>query len=70
MIGAIGEILEWGLAAVAGWRFLLSSSYRQAKRAEWKNESVFYVVWDVCGGLAGIAFSLLIFYLVYEALMH
>ena len=66
----MGEILEWALAAVAGWRFLLSSSYRNAKLADWKNENVLYMVWDVCGGLAGIGFSLLVIYLLYEAIQH
>ena len=70
MIGAIGEILEWGVAAVAGWRFLLSSSYRKEKLADWKNESVLYVLWDICGGLAGMTFSLLVLYLVYEAILR
>jgi len=70
MIGEIGEILEWGLAAFAGWRFLLSSSYRKSKRADWKNENAIYVVWDFCCGLAGIAFSLLIGYLSYEGIRY
>ena len=70
MIGALGEILEWGLAAVAGWRYLLSSSYRKAKHADWKYENSLYVVWDVCGGVAGVAFSLLLVYLVFETMMR
>jgi hypothetical protein len=70
MIGAIGEIFEWGLVAVAGWRFLLSSSYRKGKLADWKNEDVLYIVWDVCGGMAGVGFSFLIFYFIYEAIRH
>lgn len=64
----MGEILEWTLAAVAGRRFLLFSSYRSSKRADWKNVSLLYMVWDICGGLAGIGFSLLVIYLLYEAI--
>jgi hypothetical protein len=68
MIEAFGELLEWGLVAVAGWRFLLSPAFRKALRAEWKSEHPLYVVWDVCGGLAGIAISLLLVYLIYGAM--
>ena len=70
MIGAIGELLEWGVVAVAGWRFLLSPSYRKEKLTGWKNESVLYILWDICAALAGIAFNLLTLYLLYEAIFH
>jgi hypothetical protein len=70
MIAAIGEIVEWFIAAFAGWRYLLSPSYRKRKHGDWRNESALYVVWDVCCGLAGIAFSFLAIYLAFEAVMN
>jgi hypothetical protein len=42
MIGVIGETIEWILAALAGWRYLLSPKYRKAKHNDWKNEKVIY----------------------------
>jgi len=70
MIGALGEILEWMLVAVAGWRYLLSPKYRKAKHEDWKHEKAVYIVWDVFGGLAGIGFSILIGCLILRELIH
>jgi hypothetical protein len=70
MIGALGEIVEWMLVAVAGWRYLLSPKYRKAKNDDWKYEKAIYVVWDVCGGLAGIGFSILVVWLILRELIH
>lgn len=70
MIGVIGETIEWILAALAGWRYLLSPKYRKAKHNDWKNEKVIYIVWDFCCGLAGIAFSILVIYLIYRELAY
>jgi hypothetical protein len=68
MVGELGELFEWIRAAFAGWRFLFSPSYRKTKRNDWENEKTIYIVWDVFCGLAGIIFSLLIIYFVYEAI--
>ena len=60
----MGEFFEWLYAAFSGWRYLFSSSYRQKKNQEWKSEKVLYVIWDVICGLAGVAFSIMIIYVV------
>ncbi len=65
----MGEILEWGVVAVAGWRFLLSPSYRKARLSDWKSENVLYIVWDIIGGMVGMAISLLVLYFAYEAIV-
>jgi hypothetical protein len=70
MIGELGEIFEWLMAALVGWRYLLSPSYRKAKHNDWRNEKAIYIVWDVCGGLAGIIFSLLVIYLFYKKIIQ
>ena len=54
------EFIDWFRAAFAGWRFLFSPLYRAQTRERWRYERVWYVVWDVVCGLAGIAFSLLV----------
>ena len=69
MIGELGEFLDWIGAAFAGWRYLFSPSYRKCKNSEWKNEKTAYIVWDVCCGLAGIIFSLLVIYVAYEIMV-
>lgn len=66
----MGEILEWGVVAVAGWRFLLSPSYRRAKIDDWKSENVLYIVWDIIAGMVGIAISLLALYFAYETIVN
>ena len=67
MIGELGELFEWIRGGFYGWRFLFSPSYRRSKRDEWKNEKAIYIIWDVCCGLAGIVFTLVIVYLIYGA---
>ncbi len=57
MIGETGEIIDWFKAAFGGWRYMISSSYRKAKKADWKNEKSIYIVWDVICGITGVAFS-------------
>ena len=70
LMHVIGETVEWIVAAAAGWRYLFSPKYRKKKKHEWRNEKAFYVVWDVCCGVAGIAFSVLVVYLVCTAVTH
>ena len=57
MIGETREIIDWFKAAFSGWRYLFSSSYRNAKNSDWKNERLIYIAWDVLCGVAGVAFS-------------
>jgi hypothetical protein len=70
MIGEIGEIVEWFVAAFAGWRYVFSASYRKKKHEDWRNVCALSVVWDMCCGFAGIAFSFLVVYLVVYAVIE
>ena len=61
------ELIDWFRAATAGWRYLLSRSFRQAIHARWKNECplrVIRVIRELLCGIAGIAFTLLLGYLM------
>jgi hypothetical protein len=65
-LGEMNLLYDWLRAGIAGWRFILVPSYRQQITNGWKFERWYYIVWDIVGGLAGIALSLLIaFALVY-----
>ena len=54
------EFIDWFRAALAGWRFLFSSAYRGETRHRWSHESAFRVIWDISCGIAGIAFTLVL----------
>ena len=56
-IGALAEITAWLEPALAGWRYLLSSNYRARKHHDWRHENVGYAIFDVVGGIVGIAVS-------------
>ncbi len=58
------EFVDWLRAAVAGWRYLLSGSYRSDTHARWRQEGVLRVLRDVLCGVAGLAVTVLIIYLV------
>jgi hypothetical protein len=58
------EFADWFRATLGGWRFIFSPSFRRQMRDRWKHESWLYITMDVLCGLAGIAFSLLIAYIV------
>ena len=55
--GAFTEITAWAELVLAGWRYLLSPTYRARKHHEWHHEHVGYVIFDVVGGTIGIAVS-------------
>ncbi len=61
------DIIDWFRAAFAGWRFLFSTSYRREMKVRWECESWYYVGWDVVCGMLGIAFTLLLGYLILDA---
>jgi hypothetical protein len=58
------ELIDWARAAVGGWRYLGSSEFRSETHARWKDESMWRVLWDVVCGVAGIAFTLLLLYVL------
>lgn len=67
MAASIFEALElgdWLRAAVAGWRYLFSRSFRIQTHARWRQERRWHVAWDVICGMAGMAFTGLIFYAI------
>jgi hypothetical protein len=63
MIEALLELLDClasvGMAATAGWRYLLSAPYRRQVHAEWQYERWYYIAWDVVCGTAGVLLSVL-----------
>lgn len=58
------EFVDWLRAGVAGWRYLFSSSFRAETHARWRQETPLWVLSDILCGVAGIAFTLVIVYLV------
>jgi hypothetical protein len=64
MIGELGEAVDYCRAGWAGWRFLLSPSYRQEIKEGWKTKKWYSMTWDIICGFSGVAFSLLIVWLV------
>ena len=65
MIGETREIIDWFKAAFSGWRYVFSKAYRKEKHENWKNEKRIYIIWDFILGTAGIAFSIVVIYLIY-----
>jgi hypothetical protein len=63
-LGGFAELLDWLRGAFAGWRYLFSPSYRQQIHAGWKSDRWYYNAWDVVCGVAGLAFSLFLLYLI------
>jgi hypothetical protein len=55
--GAFAEIAAWAEIILAGWRYLFSPTYRAQKHHDWHHEHVGYVIFDVFGGIVGVAFS-------------
>lgn len=58
------ELLDWARASFAGWRYLMSGSFRRDTHERWKHERAGRVVWDVVCGAAGIAASVLLLYVL------
>ena len=58
------EFIDWLRAAFGGWRFVFSTSFRCETRERWKRQSWLWIVWEVVCGVAGIAFTLLLVYVV------
>ena len=71
MIAAIGELIDaidCLAAGLAGWRYLLSPSYRKQTHAVWKEKTNSCVALEILGGVVGLCFTLsplgLLLYLV------
>ena len=61
-MNALAEVAAWIEPVVAGWRYLLSSSFRARTHEAWRHESMGYIVWDVFLGVIGVALSLIVVY--------
>jgi hypothetical protein len=62
MIAVLGELIDaidTLLAGIAGWRYLLSTSYRKQTHARWKEQTSLRVGLDILGGAIGFFFTLL-----------
>jgi len=70
MVGELLELLEWLVASLAGWRYLLSPTYRRRVHEDWRDEKWYYIAWDVLCGTAGIVFSALILFGVFQLLSY
>lgn len=55
------EILDWVEDAFAGWRYLISSSFRQRTHKRWKVDGRGKVFIEVLFGGLGVIVSLLLF---------
>ena len=69
-MGELLEFLDWFRAAGLGWRYLFSPEYRREVHEKWKNEKWYYAAWDILCGLAGIAFGLLVIYLIWSLFLR
>lgn len=58
------ELAEWMQAAGAGWRYLFSRSFRNRTHSRWQQQSRWRVAWDVICGLAGIALTWFLLYVI------
>ena len=58
------EFIDWFRAAFGGWRFVFLASFRRETRARWQRQSLLRTIGDVVFGVAGIAFTLLLVYVV------
>lgn len=58
------ELAEWVQAAGAGWRYLCSRSFRNRTHSRWQQQSRRRVAWDVVCGLAGIALTCFLLYVI------
>jgi hypothetical protein len=52
------------MGARSGWRYVASPAFRRKTHARWKDQSVLRVLWDVVRGIAGIALTLLLLYVL------
>jgi hypothetical protein len=62
--GVFAEFTAWVEPALAGWRYLLSPTYRGRKHHDWHHEQVGYAILDVVGGIVGVAVSVAVAYIV------
>jgi len=60
MITALGELIEAidiFVTGLAGWRYILSPSYRRQTHHRWKQKTTLHMVLDILGSVIGIFFT-------------
>ena len=58
------ELFDWVWAGIAGWRYLVSPSFRRETHERWKRQSAGRVFLDIACGIAGVAFTLVVLYVI------
>ena len=58
------EIFDWIANALAGWRYLFSSSFRQRTHARWKAAGRGTALIEIFFGALGILFTLFLLWVV------
>jgi|GEM_PF-2930103 len=57
----LGDVLGFLGAALGGWRYLLSPSYRSRVHARWNSMGQLQIAQEISGAVAGSLFWLIIF---------
>jgi hypothetical protein len=60
MIEFVDTVLFGVSYVFAGWRYLLSSSFRAATGKRWESMRQMEIAGDIAGGVAGVVFSILL----------
>ena len=60
------EIFDWIGAAVGGWRYVFSSSFRQRTHKRWKAEGRGKAFIEILFGVLGMAVTVFIVWMVVE----
>jgi hypothetical protein len=60
----LGDILGFFVAAFAGWRYVLSPSYRARVHSRWESKSQLQIAQDIAAAVAGSIFWLILSWLV------
>lgn len=60
----LGDVLGFLATAFAGWRYLLSPSYRRRVHKRWQSTSQLHIAQEIAAAVAGSLFWILIFCLV------
>jgi H+/Cl- antiporter ClcA len=57
----LGDVLGFFGAALAGWRYLFSPSYRRRVHARWQSRSQLQIAQDIAAAFAGSVLLLVVF---------
>lgn len=65
----LGDVLGFLGAALSGWRYLFSASYRNRVHLRWHSKSQLHVAQDIAAAIAGSVFWFVLLWLVIGAFM-